>query len=175
MQGSQWFKDEVYVHEAKLKSFIRSAYPTVEVDDVVQESYVRVWQARAVQPVQSAKAFLYKVAKHLALDSLRHLRRSPLVAVPDLAALGVIAEGPNSAEIAATREEIALLAEALDSLPPRCREIILLRKFQHLPQKEVAERLGITEGTVQEQVYRGIRRMEEFFIKRGVIRPWQND
>src|SRR5687767_3921161 len=57
---SQWFADEVHVHESQLKSFLRGSFPAVrDVDDVVQESYLRIWKARAAQPIDSARAFLF--------------------------------------------------------------------------------------------------------------------
>ena len=173
---ARWFAEEVQPHGAQLKAYLRGSFPAVgDVEDVVQESYLRIWKARAVQPIESAKAFLFKVARHVALDLVRRERVAPIKAVPDLTAVSVLAEGPNVAESACTNEEIALLAEALDSLAPRCRQIIMLRKFQHLSQKEVAERLGISEGTVQEQVYRGLCRCEIFLLKRGVVRAWHHD
>lgn len=174
MEKAQWFRDEVHAHDAKLKSYLRGSFPAVDAEDVAQESYLRIWLASVAQPIKSAKSFLFTVARHLAIDSLRHRKKSPIIDVPDLTALNVMDEGRDAAEAAATSDEIALLAEALDSLPARCREIIILRKFQYLSQREVATRLGIAEGTVEEQVYRGIRRMEAFFVRRGVIKPWGN-
>jgi RNA polymerase sigma-70 factor (ECF subfamily) len=171
---AQWFADEVQPHGSSLQAYLRGAFPAVrDPEDVVQESFLRLWKLGAVQPIRSAKAFLFKVARNLALDTVRRARISPITAVPDLAALPVMEETADVTKAACAREEIALLAEALDALPPRCREIILLRKFQNLPQKEVAARLGISELTVQEQVYRGVRRLEKILVKRGVIRPWQ--
>jgi RNA polymerase sigma-70 factor (ECF subfamily) len=171
-----WFASEVHRHDSQLKSYLRGSFPEMrDVDDVVQESYLRVWRARAGQPIRSVRAFLFTVARRLALDALRHRRGAPVVSVPDLTAVPVIAEGATAAEAACTGEEIALLAEALEALPPRCREIIILRKFQHRPQKDVSRMLGISEATVQEQVYRGLRRMERILFRRGVIRPWQHE
>lgn len=175
-EQARWFAEEVQPHGAQLKAYLRGSFPSVgDVEDVVQESYLRIWKARAAHPIESAKAFLFKIARHVAVDLVRRDHISPIIGVPDLAAVTVIAEGPGVAESACTSEEVALLAEALDSLAPRCREIIMLRKFQHLTQKEVAERLGISEGTVQEQVYRGLCRCETFLLRRGVIRAWHHD
>lgn len=168
-----WFTSEIHAHEGHLKSYLRLTFPSIrDFDDVVQESYLRIWKARAAQEIRSAKAFLFKVARNIALDSVRRNKISPVAAVPDLAAVPVMEEGKGVVEAACTREEIALLAAALDALPPRCREVIMLRKFQNLPQKKVARLLGISEGTVQEQVYRGLRRVEKILIERGVIRAW---
>lgn len=170
---TRWFADEVQPHGSSLKAYLQGAFPAVrDAEDVVQESFLRLWKLRAAQPIRSAKAFLFTVARNIALDTVRRTRSSPVSAVPDLAALPVMEERVDVSGAACASEEVALLAEALQELPPRCREIILLRKFQNLPQKAVAARLGISELTVQEQVYRGLRRLEKVLVKRGVIRPW---
>src|SRR5438876_12279709 len=60
---SRWFAAEVHAHERSLRAYLRGAFPSVrDVDDVVQESYVRVWKARLAHPIQSARSFLFQVA-----------------------------------------------------------------------------------------------------------------
>jgi RNA polymerase sigma factor (sigma-70 family) len=175
-EHARWFADEVQPHGSSLKAYLQGAFPAVrDSEDVVQESFLRLWNLRAAQPIRSAKAFLFTVARNIALDSVRRMRGSPISAVPDLAALSVMEEDADVCKAVSRSEEIALLADALETLPARCREIILLRKFEHLSQKEVAARLGISELTVQEQVYRGVRRLEKVLRKRGVIRPWHDE
>ena len=61
-----------------------------------------------------------------------------------------------------------VLADAVASLPTRCREIIILCKFKGLSQKEVAAQFGISERTVEVQVARGVKRCEEYLRKRGI-------
>ena len=159
----RWFEHEVQAHDAQLKSYLRGSFPTVrDVDDVVQESYLRVWKARLARPVHSAKSFLFQVARHLAIDLIRRERVSPVDVLPDLAGLSVLDDGPGVVEIACTREEIALLARAFDALPARCREVMMLRQIQGVPQKEIARRLGLSELTVQTHVVHGLRRLEAF-------------
>lgn len=165
----RWFQVEVYSHEAQLKSYLRGSYPSVrDIDDVVQESYLRVWKASAVRPIASAKAFLYRVARNVVIDWLRREKNSPVSRVIDPAALPVLDQRPGAVEIACSREEIVLLAGAIQSLPARCREIIILRKLQGVPQKEIAARLGVAVPTVQVQVARGMKKIEEFMHERGV-------
>jgi RNA polymerase sigma factor (sigma-70 family) len=171
IEQSRWFLEEVRPHEASLRFHLRSSFPTArDVDDVVQESYLRIWKARAARPIQSAKAFLFKVARHVAIDLVRRQRVSPLVDVTDLVVQSVIEEKPSAAEIACTRDEIVLLAQAIDALPPRCREIVILRKLRGLPQKAIAAQLGISVQTVQVQVLRGVKRCEAFLAQQGVQR-----
>ncbi|MFM9956267.1 MAG: RNA polymerase sigma factor [Opitutaceae bacterium] len=60
------------------------------------------------------------------------------------------------------------VSAAIDSLPARCREILILRKLRGVPQKAIAAQLGLSEQTVQVQVSRGVRRCEEFLRAHGV-------
>ncbi|MSU24897.1 MAG: sigma-70 family RNA polymerase sigma factor [Opitutus sp.] len=169
-EENRWFSDEVYVHEPSLRAYLRTQYPFApDLDDVVQESFLRLWKVRMGQPVRYAKALLFKVARHLVIDTARRNQISPIDHVTDLAALSVIDDGrPGPAEVACKREEVVLLAAAIDSLPARCREILILRKLRGVPQKAIAAQLGLSEQTVQVQVSRGVRRCEDFLRAHGV-------
>ncbi len=171
-ESSRWFVEEVQPHEPVLRSYLRGSFPAVhDIDDVVQESYLRVWKARAAQPVRCAKAFLFTVARHIALNLTARERRSPIFAVGDLAALTVVEERTGVTDSAEKNETLRLLVQALATLPPRCREVTVLRKLRGLSQKEVAAALGIAEKTVDEHLARGVRRCEAYLRKHGVTRP----
>jgi RNA polymerase sigma factor (sigma-70 family) len=169
--NARWFFDEVHTHERSLKAYLRGAFPSVrDVDDVVQESYLRIWKARLAKPIRSSKQFLFQVARHLAVDRIRRDRVSPIDRVTELNEVNVIDTAPTGAELACTREEVRLLAEAIHSLPARCQEVIILRQIHGMPQKEIAARLGISVLTVQVHVVKGLRRLEEFFARHGFER-----
>lgn len=170
-EDARWFMEKVQPHDGQLKAYLRSTYPSArDIDDVVQESYLRVWQRHLAAPIASAKNFLFSVARHLIIDRLRHEQASPIDAVAELKDLRIADEIASTSEGACTHEEVALLLEAIDALPSRCREILILRKLQGVSQKEIARRLGLSEQTVQVQVGRGTRRCEKFMRERGVIR-----
>lgn len=171
VEHAKWFADEVHPHEAALRGYVRGSFPAVrDVDDVVQESFLRIWRARAAAPIQSARGFLFRIARNLALDLVRREKISPLTAVTDLAALPVVEDKADAAESACANQELMLLAEAIDALPARCREIVILRKLRGVPQKEIAAQLGLSEQTVQVQVLRGVKRCEAFLRQHGVQR-----
>lgn len=166
---TQWFKDEVHVHDGQLKSWLRGQFPSVrDVDDVVQESYLRIWKARLTAPVRSAKSFLFQVARHVAIDLLRRERASPVVQLGDLAGLSVMDSRPDSAQALGAKERLDLLSDALVALPPRCRQIIMLHKIQGMSQRQVAERLGLSERTVENHTRAGIVRLQLYMSGRGV-------
>jgi RNA polymerase sigma factor (sigma-70 family) len=166
---SKWFDEEVHPHDAQLKAYLRNAFPSLrDVNDITQESYLRVWKARAAHPIESAKAFLFTVARRLAIKTARKNRDAPVEFVGDFSALRLMDDRRNPAEAFSYKEKVELLAEALALLPARCREIVILRKLRCLPQKEVADQLGLSERTVENQLARGIRRCEAFFDEPGV-------
>ena len=169
VDSARWFVDEAFSQNSALQSYLRSAYPKLrDVDDVIQESYLRLWKVRATQPIRSAKAFLFTVARRLAIDVHRRNRTSPVDLVGDLATVPVIEERRSIADTAGVQEKVALLVEALAALPPRCREIFMLRKLDGFSQRDVAIRLGLSERTIEEQVARGMKRCEEFLRRRGI-------
>lgn len=167
-EQTDWFMEEVHPHDSSLKAYLRSSFPAVrDVEDVVQESYVRVWKAKAIQPIRSAKSLLFTVARHLALNVIRKNHRSPVFAVTDLERLCVLDnDTPDAARAADSAQEIELLAAAIDSLPARCRAIFILRRLQGVPQKEIAARLGLSEETVQRQAANGLCRCQKFILRR---------
>ena len=168
-ETARWFTTEVQPHEPALRGYLRGSFPAVrDVDDVVQESYLRVWRARAAQPIQSAKAFLFTVARRLALDLVRRESISPLREMNDLASLPAVEERSHVSDALTEQEKIRLLATAVGSLPARCRAVVVLHKIHGLSQREVAARLGISEKTVENQVSLGLKRCERFFRQRGI-------
>lgn len=168
LQDVRWFTEEVHPHERSLRAYLRDVFPVVrDVDDVVQESFLRTWRTRGSQPIRSGRAFLFQVARRVALDLVRRDRCAPFQPVTDLTALPVLEGAPNGAEAAGVQEKLHLVADAIEALPSRCRQVVILRKLQGVPQKEVAARLGLSEKTVEAQLSRGLVRLEEYLRRRG--------
>lgn len=176
VDAARWYQEEVQPHAATLRSWLLRRFPAVrDVDDVVQESLMRVWLARARGPIRSGKAFLFKVARHQAIDLSRRDKISPVVAVRDLTSLPVLEDRPGAAGSVSGRDKVRLLAQAIDALPSRCRMIVILRKLKGLSQKETAAQLGVAEKTVEAQLARGIRRCEAWLRKRGVDQYYSDE
>ena len=167
---TRWFVEQVHPHDAALKKYLRGSFPSVrDVEDVVQESYLRVWQRQLLQPLTSARSFLYRVARNLAVDKLRRSAISPIEHVAELTELRVADGRPDAGESVSAIEEVRLLLEAIEALPPRCREVLILQKLHGLSLKEIALQLGISEGTVQVQGAKGVRRCAEYLRQCGMV------
>jgi RNA polymerase sigma-70 factor (ECF subfamily) len=168
-QLSRWFAEEVHAHEPALRSYVQGKFPGMrDIDDVVQESFLRVWQARLARPIISSKAFLFTVARHVAFDLARRARRSPLEPCALIDEVPAAVEQPTAAESMSWHEKIDLLGRAIAQLPARRREVVLLHKIDGLSQREVAQRLGLSEKTVENHVALGVRDCEAFFRDHGV-------
>ncbi len=156
---ARWFSEEVQPHDAQLKAYLRNSFPTVrDVDDIVQESYLRLWKVRTSTQIRSARALLFTVARRLALDVTRRVKHSPIEVVERSAELRVTDEAAKVREHVEAGERLALLGEAIGRLPLRCREVFVLHKIKGIPRRETAEMLGLSEKTVETQVMRAMVR-----------------
>lgn len=165
---ARWFLDEVRPHEPTLRSWLRSKFPSLpDLDDIVQETYARLFRARRHRGrIERPKPYLYATARNAALDVFRHERVVSVERLTENAGLAVLDHGPDAAEAASRDDELALLAEAIRTLPPRCREILILRKLHGLSQKQIAEKLGLAENTVAAQASLGVKKCAAFFRER---------
>ncbi|MDT9600842.1 RNA polymerase sigma factor [Sphingosinicella rhizophila] len=157
-----WFVDEILPQERALTRFIRRNWrDEAEVPDLRQEIYARAYKgAKGGRPTY-ARAYLFTIARNLLIDRTRRAKVIPIDAVADLSGLDVATDLPSADRHLQGRQELQLLRDALAALPPRCREVVTLRKIDRLPQREVARRLSITEDTVERQVGKGMRILAE--------------
>lgn len=166
---ARWFSEEVQPHESSLRSYLHRVFPSLpDIDDLVQESYARLIRAREAGRVSYAKAFLFTTARNAALDFFRRRQVVRIDGVTDLAALSVIEDRPDAAETVSRQQELALLADAVKTLPERCRQVVTLRLLYAMSHKEIAAELGISDQTVKAQLAKGMRRCAEYLAARGL-------
>lgn len=166
---TRWFAEEVQPHETSLRAYLRGRFPALpDIDDLVQESYVRLIRAHDTGRINYAKAFLFTTARNLALDFFRRRKIVTIESVADFADLPVMEDRPDAIESINHQEELTMLAAAVRSLPDRCRQVLTLRLLYGLSQKQIAAELRISEHTVKAQIAKGMRRCAAYFAARGV-------
>jgi RNA polymerase sigma-70 factor (ECF subfamily) len=158
-----WFARNVLPHEGDLRRWLARFAPGIDADDIVQETYAGM--AKDYRAIQTPRAFMFTVARNAVIAQLRHKRIVNIVAIADLDALPVVDGSATGEQQLVGREELSMLQQAIAHLPDRCREVLTLRKIQGLPQREVAERLGLSESTVEKHVSAGIRRCADWFAR----------
>ena len=157
-----WFS-LLLAHERDLRAFLAHCLPhRDDVSDVVQETYTRLLalspERRAA--IRSWRAFLFATARNVAMDHLRWPESVSLEALPEIDGANVVSGGGEERtpdEIVNLTQEQDLLARVIASLPEKCREVLTLRKIHGLSQKEIAQRLGIAEHTVEKHISYGVR------------------
>ena len=173
-----WFS-LVLAHERDLRAFLSRCLPhRDDVSDVIQETYAKLL---ALSPerrgdVRSWRAFLFTTARNVAMDHLRSPAGVPIEALPEINGADVVSGGGEEQspdEIVNLTQEQDLLARVIASLPEKCREVLTLRKIHGLSQKEIAQRLGIAEHTVEKHISHGVRLCAERVL--GKTRDAQPD
>jgi RNA polymerase sigma-70 factor (ECF subfamily) len=164
---ARWFAEEVQPHEPLLRAWLRSRFATLrDIDDLVQETYLRLFRARSAGKIDHPKSYLFATARNAALDRLRRDRIVAFEPLTDSAAPLVSAPSPDL-RAADADAELALLTAALRALPERCREVLVLRKHHGLSHEEIATRLGISKNTVNAQITLGMMRCRQYFRDHG--------
>lgn len=179
-----WFKREVLPHEPALLRYLARVWPRMhEIEDLRQEIYARVYTAALTSRPTFPRSFLFTTAQHLMTDRVRHERVVSIEAVGDIEALNVLTDEISVERSVGARQELKLLARAFDLLPRKCREVLWLRRVEGLSQREVAQRLGVGEKTIEHHVSKGVRLLAEYMLsgkahrrnRRGAVSLLEND
>ncbi|MBP7703721.1 MAG: RNA polymerase sigma factor [Caulobacter sp.] len=173
-----WFFREVFPLEPALTRFIRRNWRNeAEVADLRQDVYARVYTAARQQLPLQPKAFLFTTARNHLINCATRARIVSFEHVADLEALPIAADVVTPDRTLAARDELRRVQAGLDRLPPRCREVVVLRRIEGLSTRETAGRLGVSTDTVEQQMVHGMRALVDFMmggsgkIRRGVKRP----
>lgn len=171
-ETSRWFDAAVKPHEAELRQYLRRRFPGLNgtIDDVVQETYVKLLQARTRQDFADLRPYLFRIARNTAVDHFRRAGSTELVSLEESRAGAVVDERPSAPESLSHAQELDLLSHAIRSLPPRCREIMVLRRLHNFSYQDIARKLGISERTVNAQLAIGLVRCRQYLEERGVRR-----
>ena len=163
-EDSRWFTLAVQSHEAELRGYLRRQVPALDdVDDLVQETFGRLWRSHLLGPVANPRAYLFAVARNLAFDRHRARKGFILKPITETDAESVFDEAPSAAEHASRTQEREILRAAIRALPDRCRAVVLLRYMESLTYKEIAQRLNISPETVKIHLAKGLRRCVAHF------------
>ncbi|RYD15163.1 MAG: sigma-70 family RNA polymerase sigma factor [Lysobacteraceae bacterium] len=154
-----WFVREILAHERALVQYLQRCWPQRdEHHDLLQEVYARVHEAAGRSRPTTPKSFLFATARHLMADRARRARVVSIEPMGDFEPSNVYLIDERSPERwMGARQALKRLAESLERLPDRCREVVWLRRVEELSQKEVAQRLGISGKTVEKHLAKGMR------------------
>ncbi len=159
-----WFTTEVEPHRPSVRAWLLARFPTLpDVDNVVQEALARVVRARLVGTIRSPRALLFTTARNLALDTVRRQQIIHFEPITEHLTSFVLADDSDVLANVTKQEELELLTRAIQSLPERCRQVLTLRTAYGFGQKQIAEKLNVSESTVEKLMAQAIRGCAAFF------------
>lgn len=136
---------------------LHSLHEADDAHDVVQETFVRIWNRRAdLKPELPLLALLFRVSRNLVRDRARHqeVRKRLEPEVP----VSLYATTENPEDVLHGSELQERINEVVATkLPAKCREVFLLSRVEGMSNAEISERLGITTKTVENQITRGLK------------------
>jgi len=127
------------------------------VEDILQDVFLRLWQGLAALPaIDSYRAYLHRMALNAAL---RHQQRARRQVAWDDELAGNIAVAPAALGGLHAAETAAAVAAALAQLPPQCRLVFELSRYEEMSYQQIAEALEISPKTVDNQMGKALRIM----------------
>jgi len=156
----------------RLARVVSHIVPPKEVEDIVQETYVRVCQVERKDKIQHPRSFMLKTARNLALDHLKRAETRLVSSIEedeDGSWMMPDGEHDETYDQVAANQEFGYFCEAVRKLPVQCRKAFVLKKVYGYSQKEIALNLQISESTVEKHIASGIRRCTQFMIEHGQL------
>lgn len=121
-------------------------------EDAAQETFLRMLRYREIDDPGERRALLFRVAASVVADRRRYAesrRANDHCAIDDQE---LVSDAPQPDRHLANHQDLVLLQRAILALPPRCREVFLLHKFEGLSYRDIARRFGTSERTVENQI-----------------------
>lgn len=169
-----WFCREILPLEPALMRFLRRNW-RVEADVVEfrQAVYAGIIEAAQAELPRNPRAYLFAAARNHLVNQARRAQIVSFELVADLETSMALEEVVTPERLMLARDELRQVQKALDSMPPRRREVIVLRKIEGLSVREVAARLGTSISAVEQHITAGLRDLvdrvlsEEPEVRRG--------
>ena len=160
--ASQTYNDVAFeqlfkAHYKALHAYANMLLKDVDIaEEVVQSMFLKLWEKRNLLDVQtSVKAYLYKCVYNDSLNLLKHEQVKSKYQDFTVHTMNTYHEAAsNRVELSELQKELRL---AMEGLPEQCRIIFQMSRFEELKYKEIAERLGISVKTVENQMGKALK------------------
>lgn len=131
-----------------------------DVDDIVQDAYCRFAALSCVDHITRPGAYFMQTARNLWRDQLR---RAAIIRFEDLTESAqnfVIDEAVGIESVLAAREQWRIVEDLLAALPERCRMIFTMKRIEGLSQRDIAQKLGVSESVVENDIQKALRLLQ---------------
>lgn len=150
--------------DALVRSIVKLSARQEDVDDILQETYLRVYTANEKTRIISLHDYLFVVSRNLVIKKLSRQSREITLEIKD----ALIDANDVSAETRLHHQQkFEVFNEALTSLPEKNRHAILLRKFYGLSHREIAGKMQVSVSSVEKYISEGLKRCKQYLHLRG--------
>lgn len=157
------------------QELIRHLYKIVQceytAEDLMQETTLRIAGLDSERSLEQPRAFLYRTATNLALDYLRRQKVRDCLDLSESVSETLSDHGPSLENEVFDMQRFEIFMGALESLPPRCRQVFILHRVHHRSYTEIARRLGISQSAVEKHIIRALIKCKDFINEYGA-EPW---
>ena len=144
-------------HETFLKRFLsRFLSRPQDIEDVVQDTYLKAFSAEKKQQIHQPKAFLFRVARNAALTELSKKSRQVMKYVEDYDDSEIISDGISVEDRVLASEKLGLFCQSALEMTPKCRRVFLMAKVYGMSYKEISAELEIGQSAVEKHVAKGL-------------------
>ncbi len=153
------------VSRKSISRVVAKIVPPHEIEDIVQETYVRICKIENSDNINSPKSFIYKTARNLALDYQKQAKIRLVDGIDNMEALEQLLCEQYKDEMyesTLTDNEFSNFCEAVRLLPIQCRKVFVLKKVYGYSQREIAAQLELSESTVEKHIATGMKRCTLF-------------
>ena len=152
--------------ELPLRRFIgRFCTRSEDIDDLAQETFLRAFDAEINTEIKSPKAYLFRVARNMALRELGKKSRQLTDYLEEAVDSETLAAEASVEQELIAQQKLRQCCNAIADLPEQCRRVFLLRKIYAYSHKEIAAELGISTRTVEKHIAKGIDRFTDYMEK----------
>jgi RNA polymerase sigma-70 factor (ECF subfamily) len=146
--------DSFLVYRSQLSRSVGKIVRKEDIEDIVQETFVKSYEADLKQEIQYPKTYMLKTATHLALNHVNTSAYKYDVNVDDLA---IPIQNSQSLESEfESKERFLLFCRATEQLSGSVRQAFILKKVYGWSQKKIAEYLGLSESTIEKHIAKGL-------------------
>lgn len=154
----RWFIEEVLPHESAYLSRARRFCANAEdAADLVQDVYAKLFGLEAWRSLTNPRAYTLMMVRNLAIQRLRHAKVVDIRHVASMEAVDLSDDAPDAQRQVIGRDQLRRLLSAVEHLPARCRELIIMRRFEDKTPLEISRQLGVSLSTLEKRLARAMR------------------
>ncbi|OJW76647.1 MAG: hypothetical protein BGO57_10285 [Sphingomonadales bacterium 63-6] len=155
-----WVAREILPHEKAVHTWLsRRWHRIVDPDDVIQEAYCRISSLACVDHIDNPIGYFRRTVQSVVADTMRRASKSNIIPLTEIDWWNVMDNEPLVNRVLEAEQELKQVNHLLSQLSDICREAILLRRVEEVPQKEAARRLGVSEDVIRNHLVRGVRKI----------------